>query len=111
VDVVVEVAGGASLGRSIRACGYGGRVAVIGVLDGSDSPVNVRDFLSRQVTVRGIFMESTQELRALAKAVEVNRIEPWIDRVFAFGQAREAYEHLRNQRHIGKVVIRVGSGS
>ncbi len=106
-DVVVEVVGGSSLGRSVRACTYGGRVAVIGVLESADSQINVRDLLSHQVTVRGVFMESTQQLRALVQAVDAARIEPWVDRVFAFDQAREAYEHLQSQRHIGKVVVQV----
>ena len=110
VDIVVEVAGGASLGRSVRCCGYGGRVAVIGVLDGLDSQINIRDLLSHQVTIRGIFMESTQELRALAAAVGANKIKPWVDKVFPFSRARDAYEHLQSQRHIGKVVIQLAGG-
>ncbi|MBN1518355.1 NAD(P)-dependent alcohol dehydrogenase [Candidatus Sumerlaeota bacterium] len=106
-DLIVEVAGGASLGRSINACNYAGRVCVIGVLDGKLSEVNVRDLLSHQVNVRGIFMESTAELRKFVRACAANRLKPCIDRVFPFEQAREAYEHLQSQQHIGKVVIQV----
>jgi len=107
VHVVVEVAGGESLGRSIRACTYGGRVAVIGLLDGGESHVSVRDFLSHQVTVRGIFMESAEQLRQFAAAVEAAALTPHVDRVFAFAEARSAYDHLAAGRHVGKVVIAV----
>jgi len=106
-DIVVEVVGGKSLSQSIKACGYGGRVNLIGVLDGLDSAVNVRDFLSHQVTVRGIFMESAQELAAFTRAVDANKLEPWIDRVFPFSETIQAYRHLESQTHIGKVIIRV----
>jgi NADPH:quinone reductase-like Zn-dependent oxidoreductase len=107
VDVVVETAGGVSLARSIEACGYGARIGVIGVLGGLESPINLFQLLMHQVTLRGIYMESTAELRALVRALEAGRVEPYVDRVFDFEQARAAYEHLRAGRHIGKVVIRV----
>lgn len=107
VDVVVEVAGGESLPRSIGVCDYGGRVAVIGVLGGVESKLNVIDLLYRQVTVRGILMDSTENLRALARAFEVGKITPQIDRVFAFNDVRGAYDYLQSQKHIGKVAVEV----
>ncbi len=107
VDIVVEVVGGESLSQSIQCCGYGGRVAVIGVLEGMDSPINIRDLLTHQVTVRGIFMESTQELRALAQAVESAGLRPCVDKIFGFEEASQAYQHLRSGQHMGKVVIQV----
>lgn len=107
VDVVVEVAGGASLAQSVLACASYGRIALIGVLGGADCHVDVRQILMRQVTIRGILMESTQELRDLARAMEVWQMKPCIDRVFPFVEAREAYEHLKSQKHIGKTVIQV----
>jgi len=111
VDVVVEVAGGRSLGPSIQACAYGGRVSLVGVLDGVESTINVRDLLKHQVTVRGILMESTEELRALACAYEVAKIRPYISRVFSFDQAPQAYDYLQSQQHIGKVVIDLTNAS
>ncbi|HIA14528.1 MAG TPA: NAD(P)-dependent alcohol dehydrogenase [Nitrospirales bacterium] len=110
VDVVVEVAGGRSLGPSIQSCAYGGRVSLVGVLDGMESTINVRDLLRRQVTVRGILMESTEELRAVAHAYDVAKIRPHISRVFSFDQTAKAYEYLQSQQHIGKVVIDLMEG-
>ena len=104
-DVVVEVAGGGSLSSSIQSCAYGGRVSLVGVLDGAESTINVRDLLKHQVTVRGILMESTEELRAVAHAYTVAKLRPYISRVFSFGHTTQAYEYLRSQQHIGKVVI------
>ena len=68
MDVVVEVAGGRSLAPSIRSSAYGGRISLVGVLDGVESTINVRDLLTRQVTVRGILMKSREELCAVAHA-------------------------------------------
>ena len=43
----------------------------------------------------------------LVRALEASKIEPIIDRVFPFAEARAAYEHLASGKHFGKVVIRV----
>jgi NADPH:quinone reductase-like Zn-dependent oxidoreductase len=40
-------------------------------------------------------------------ALTQGRIRPVVDRVFTFGEARRAYEHLRGGGHFGKVVIRI----
>lgn len=107
VNVVVEVAGGESLQRSIDACAYGARIGLIGVLSGASSSIDVFTMLMRQITIRGIYMESTEELQALARAVETGGIRPYIDRAFPFEQAREAYEYLASQQHVGKVIVEV----
>jgi len=41
------------------------------------------------------------------RAIAVNGLEPVIDRVFPFDQAREALRHLEGAGHVGKVVISV----
>lgn len=106
-DVIVDVVGGGTLNRSIKAAAINGRIMLIGVLDGLEGTVRGIDILRKQLTIRGIFMESTQELRAFARACETAELTPWIDRTFSFEQAREAYGYLQSQRHIGKVVIDV----
>lgn len=41
------------------------------------------------------------------KFVTEHKIKPIVDKVFEFEQAKEAYEYLQKQKHVGKVVIRV----
>ncbi len=107
VNVILEVTGGRSLGQSLRACAYEARIAVIGVLDGASSTISVVDILRKQITIRGILMESTQELRRFVQACEAIKLQPWINRTFPFAEARQAYAYLQSQQHLGKVVIQV----
>ncbi|MCE9547929.1 MAG: NAD(P)-dependent alcohol dehydrogenase [Planctomycetia bacterium] len=107
VDIVVETAGGTTLGKSIAACGYGARVGLIGVLAGMECSISAFELMMHQITVRGTYMESATELQAFVRALEAGRIEPCVDRVFDFADARGAYEYLRAGKHVGKVVIRV----
>lgn len=105
VDVVVDVVGGETLALSLRVCNYGARVAVIGVLAGQESTIQIRDLLKHQIQMRGIFMESTEELRAFIRAVDVLKLTPHVDKVFPFHRALDAYRFLEAKQHIGKVVI------
>ncbi|MEK6249924.1 MAG: NAD(P)-dependent alcohol dehydrogenase, partial [Planctomycetales bacterium] len=107
VDVIVELAGGTSLARSVEACGYGARIGVIGVLDGLESSINVFALIMHQVQLRGIYMESALELHRFANAVSTGKLVPVVDREFPFEDALVAYEYLKSQQHFGKVVIRV----
>lgn len=107
VDVVVETAGGEQLAGSIESCNYGARVGMIGVLGGVECNFSAFPLMMHQVTIRGIYMESTRELHALALALEAGKVEPCVDRVFSFEDALAAYEYLHSGRHLGKVVIQV----
>ena len=105
VDVVVEIAGGDTLARSIRACNYSARIGIIGILDDIYSKIKLFDVIVKQITLRGIFMESTEELNRLAKFSEKHQLHPWIDKVFTLEKTVEAYKYLESQKHIGKVLI------
>ncbi len=107
VHLVVEVAGD-SLAESIRSCRSYGRVALIGILGGAESNVNVVDIFRRQITVRGIYMESAQELQDLARAMEAWGLKPCVDKVFSFEESKDAYKYVKAQKHIGKVVVSLG---
>ncbi len=108
-DVIVETAGGATAARSLHAAAFGGRIAIIGVLDGVQAPFDVIRIFARQLRIGGIYMDSTAELGALARAMSAAKLKPVVDRIFPFEDARGAYLHLSQQRHIGKVVIQVGA--
>jgi len=105
VDVVVEIAGGETLARSIKACNYSARIGIIGILDDTYSKFKLFDVITKQITLQGIFMESTEELNALARFCEKKQLHPWIDKLFPFDKTVEAYKYLESQKHIGKVVI------
>ena len=55
----------------------------------------------------GIFVGSRSMLEDLNRFLEVSKICPVVDRVFPFGEARNAYEYLKGAKHFGKVVIEV----
>lgn len=106
VDLVVEVGGPGTLERSIRAVRVGGTIAMIGVVTGSGQ-IDPRPLISRAIRLQGVFVGSLEMFAAMNAAIAAHRLDPIIDRTFAFDEAREAYRHLASGAHFGKIVITV----
>jgi NADPH:quinone reductase-like Zn-dependent oxidoreductase len=106
VDHVLEVAGGKSLEQSLEAVKAGGRISVIGMLDGIESAVSILRLLRKQVTIRGIVTGPRRIFEKMNEKLEEIRIHPVIDKVYSFPDALAAYDHLYRGA-FGKVVIRV----
>ena len=107
VDHVIEVGGPDTLNLSLKSVARNGQIHVIGLLSGGGAQVNPLMLIPRAASLRGIYVGSRDQFEAMNKALIVNKIEPVIDRVFEFAQAKEAYTHLKSGAHVGKIVIRV----
>ncbi len=104
VDLVVDVAGGQTFAKSLKACALHARISLVGILDGFETRLNPFDIIGRQIQVRGIYTSSTDDLHDLVRACEASKLRPCIDRVFPFDEVPAAYDYLESQRHIGKIV-------
>jgi NADPH:quinone reductase-like Zn-dependent oxidoreductase len=106
VDHVVEVGGAGTLSKSVRAVRYGGKVALIGVLTGKAGEVNTISILHKHVRVQGIYVGSRDMFEAMNRAIAQHQLQPVVNRVFSFNEAKEALAYLESGAHFGKVVIR-----
>ncbi|WP_163787434.1 zinc-binding dehydrogenase, partial [Myxococcus vastator] len=104
----VEVGGAGTFEKSLRSVRPGGTVSVIGVLSGGAGAVPLTPILMQNLRVQGIFVGHRQSFDALNRAFALHTVQPVVDRVFEFSEARAAFEHLKRGAHFGKVVIRVG---
>jgi NADPH:quinone reductase-like Zn-dependent oxidoreductase len=109
VDLAVEVGGHGTLNRSIAATRTAGTIAVIGGVGGFAAELDIAPLLIGAKRLIGILVGSRSMFEDLSRFVTATRIRPAIDRVFEFGQAREALSFLSSAGHFGKVVINVGS--
>lgn len=108
-DHVIDLGGVGTLPKSYQCVAAGGEIKLIGVMTLPDGDLSPYPLMFKGATLRGIFVgRSGRDLFAgLLDAIRHNGIEPVIDKVFAFDEAREAYEHLASARHFGKIVIRI----
>jgi NADPH:quinone reductase-like Zn-dependent oxidoreductase len=107
LDHVVEVGGLGTLAQSIQAVGFGGEIALIGVLS-MKGEANPMPLMTKGARLRGIFVGSAAMARALNAFVDAHGIRPVIDRVFDFADAKAALAYQSSPGLFGKVVIRVG---
>ncbi len=107
VDHIVEVGGAGTFERSLQAARVGGRVSAIGVLSGTAGPVNLIPIVMQNVRVQGILVGSRTDLVTMNRAFELAKLVPVVDRVFDYGAAREAFGHMADGKHLGKIVVRV----
>ena len=107
VDLVVEVGGAGTFDQSIASLRYGGAMSLLGILAGTQGPINTYAIFHKNVRIRGVYVGSVTMFERLVRVLDHSTIDPVIDRVFAFPEARAAYEHLASGGHFGKVVIRV----
>ncbi|KAH9852962.1 NAD-P-binding protein [Lenzites betulinus] len=110
VDHILEVGGPGTLIRSANAIRYGGTISIIGYLAGQgrgDVSLLPIKILSKAINVRGILIGSRTQFEDMNRLISAVKLKPVVDKVFSFEKAREAYEYLTSQKHVGKVVIKV----
>lgn len=106
VDNVIEVGGAGTFEKSLASARVSGRVSLIGVLTGQpDQNPSPMMTLFKRLTVQGIYVGSRDMFEAMVRAIDVNGLEPVIDRTFGFDDVPEAYRYMHTGAHFGKIVI------
>ncbi len=106
-DHVIEVGGVGTLENSVRACRMGGHISLVGVLAGPQAPVNLTLVLMQDIRIQGVFVGPRDSFEAMNRAIDLHRLQPVVDKVFPWTEAREALNHVKDGKHFGKVCITV----
>ena len=109
VNAVVEVGGAGTFQRSIRSVYPGGHIGVIGNLSGLDASVNMGSVIQSSAVIQGIYVGSREMFEAMNRAISQHKLQPVIDHVFPFAEAKQAFEALQGAQHFGKIVISLPS--
>ncbi len=107
VDVVVDSAGQATFGTSLRALRKGGRLVTCGATSGPKAEADIQRIFWNQLAILGSTMGSPREMREVLRLVESGRIKPAVDSVFPLDEAVRAQQRLESGSQLGKIVLRV----
>lgn len=107
VDHIIEVGGADTIGKSLRAIRIGGTISIIGVLGGKSTDVALTPILMQHLRLQGVLVGSRDTTEHMTRAIAQHGLRPVVDRVFAFEEAREAFEYLAACKHFGKVCVEV----
>ncbi|KAF2645612.1 NAD(P)-binding protein [Massarina eburnea CBS 473.64] len=110
VEHVVEVGGPTTMAQSLKAVAIDGVISIIGFIGGfsKDQPTFL-DCLNNICTVRGLLVGSRLQLEDMIRAIEQNDIHPVVDsKTFTLTELKDAYQYMWDQKHFGKLVIKIG---
>jgi NADPH:quinone reductase-like Zn-dependent oxidoreductase len=115
VDLLLDQVAGPLFNQNMKATRILGRIVNVGRLGGTSAEVDFDVHAYRRLTYVGVtFRTRTREevreivrkLRAdLWDALVAGSLDLPIDRVFAFDDVAAALEHMRANRHFGKIVL------
>jgi alcohol dehydrogenase len=106
-DLVVEIGGAASLKQSLLATRVGGTVAMIGVVSGARTELNLGPVVTRHVRMQGITVGSRERFADMLRAMSLHGMKPVLDRVFPLADVADALRYLKSGQHFGKVCIEI----
>jgi crotonyl-CoA carboxylase/reductase len=110
-DIVFEHVGKETLGVSLLVARRFGRIVTCGATTGYESTLDLRHLWVRQKRLLGSHFANSREADAANRLVMAGKLRPIVDRVFAFEETALAHQLMSENRHKGKMVIRVQAGS
>ena len=105
VDFVMEVGGAGTLNESLKSIRIGGHIAIIGVLAGAAEPLSMPVMIGTSARLQGLSVGSREMFEAMCRAIDLHKIEPVVDKVYPFTEARAAFEAMGRGDHFGKIVL------
>lgn len=112
VDIVLEMLGGANLGRDLTCLAPFGRVVVFGAAGGPPEPIAPMALMGANQTIHGFYLAPVLEMPELLEP-SLTQLMSWLAtgelRVdvtrFALGDAHLAHEQMEQRLTTGKVVL------
>jgi putative PIG3 family NAD(P)H quinone oxidoreductase len=117
VDLILDGVGADYLERNVASLAENGRMVTIGLLGGAKAEINLGMVLGKSLTLKG----SRLRARPLSEKADIvagfvedfwpellsGRLRPILDRVFPISAAAAAHAHVKANRNVGKVILRV----
>lgn len=104
-DVVVEVGGENTLGKSLEAVRVGGSIVVIGVLGGFTNNIFIPALFGKNAKMIGISVGSREQFEGMNKTIAGWKLHPVIDKTFSFAQVPDALRAMEAAGHFGKICV------
>lgn len=106
VDVVLENVGRPTLDESMNACAPGACIIMIGTGPMPKELPKMPGLYQKNLLLKAISNGSRRMFADLLTAMAAARLEPVIDKTFAFTEAIAAFREMEAGDHIGKVLIK-----
>ncbi len=120
VNLAVNAVGGTVFAECLRVLAFEGRLATVGYVDETlKAEIDLQALHAKRLTLFGVSnKQRSADQRAAGvpafaadwlPALADGRIQPLVDRVFAFEELAAAQAHMQANQHVGKIVLRMGA--
>jgi len=110
-DVVFEHVGAATFFTSVFVCRTFGKIVICGATSGFTLDFDVRYLWMRQKTILGSHFANAYECQRANRLIAEGKIEPVLSRVFPWSECPEPHQMMKENQHVGKMVVLVGAES
>ncbi|KAF7910502.1 uncharacterized protein EAE98_012034 [Botrytis deweyae] len=107
---ILEVGGPTTMAQSLQAIKIDGVISIIGFVGGqaNEKEPGFLDCLTNVCTVRGLLVGSREMFEDMNRSIDANGIKPVVDeKVFGLDELKEAYQYMWDQKHFGKLAIKI----
>lgn len=115
VDVVLDMVAGAYMQKNMNVLARDGRYVIIAFLDGARATLDMRQVLTKRLTITGSTLrpQSTAEKAAIAASLQENvlplvesgKVRPIVHATFRLSDANKAHALMESSAHMGKIVL------
>lgn len=116
VDIVLDMVGGDYFPKNLKLLAKNGTHVTIAMLNGKDSTIDLRDVLTKHLTITGSTLRSRSVLEKtvlrdginnrLMPFLDKGHLKPSIEKEFPLADAGKALEMLEKSAHKGKIVLK-----
>jgi zinc-binding alcohol dehydrogenase/oxidoreductase len=107
IDLVIDSAGGPGFNNLIRLCNNAARIVIYGGTLGSIPKLSPQRIFWKQISILGTSMGNDQEFADMVQFVDVHKIKPMVDTVYAMEDAGKAMEKMKNSTQFGKLIVKI----
>jgi NADPH2:quinone reductase len=117
VDVVIDTIGGTVFDQNVKSLAVKGRLVHIARLGSNTAQIDLTDFWLKRLKLVGVTFRTRTEqerlecvqacARDLLPFLEAGRIKLPVDRTFAMDDVIGAYAYMKQDQHVGKLVLTV----
>jgi crotonyl-CoA carboxylase/reductase len=108
-DIVFEHVGSATFFTSVFVCRTFGKIVTCGATSGFSLTFDVRYLWMRQKTIIGSHFANAYQAYRANQLIAERKILPVLSRTFPFEQCPEPHQMMRENAHLGKMVVLVGA--
>jgi crotonyl-CoA carboxylase/reductase len=108
-DVVFEHVGAATFFTSVFVCKTFGKIVICGATSGFTLDFDVRYLWMRQKSILGSHFANAYQCQRANTLIAEGKIKPVLSRVFPFSECPLPHQLMKENSHVGKMVVLVGA--